>query len=147
MNDTIWIIDTKDFDGYPVAKMCQHNPQYIHQSNPPITFEQYDEKYGGNHKQVSYEEIHNDWLPPFLEARSRWKEVSTEKFFDMLGCLPPLRHDMIEEYETFFMAEFDRGDETSVFARHTLTNKCYRTIRSISIDKSELAKSLSIVNI
>lgn len=144
---TTWIIDTENFQGHPVAKMCPENKNHVWgYTHPPLTFKEYNSKNGGKHKQITWKELNEDWLQPYLKNRYQWHHVSTDNFFEMLGCLPPLRHDMIAKYETFFMSEFQSSNETSIYIRNTTTNECYTSIRSIDINEADLEKCILSIN-
>lgn len=144
---TIWIIDTENFQGHPVTKMCPENSNYVWgYSHPPLTFEEYNAKNGGKYKQVTWTELNDNSLKPYLDNRKQWHQISTNNFFDMLGCLPPLRHHVVAGYETFFMSEFQSSNETSVYIRNTTTDECYTTIRSIDIAQTDLEKSIQSID-
>lgn len=46
------------------------------------------------------------------------KEVDKETFFDMLGCLPPIRWTVEEGVERFCMSEMQSGTITSCYASY-----------------------------
>lgn len=74
------------------------------------TFEEYNKRKGGGCKVVNEEELrvlieeHNNSLI------TEFKEITEDRYFDLLECLPPLKHHTYRGAEIFFISEALTGN-------------------------------------
>lgn len=103
-----------------------------------LTFEQYKEKKGGNLKVVDGVEL-DALLKEYHEnLKEDFTEVTEERFFDALECLPPKRWHTHRGIELFFMCEAYTGTLYTCYAR--VNKSHYKALRCITESSEELTK-------
>ena len=122
---------------YTDEKGCLvHETSYLN----PLNFEQYNEKHGGNLKVATEKEIeiiidnfNNSLIDDF-------KEITEEKFYDLLECLPPKRWHTHEKVEIFFICEAYTADLHTCCVSYK--GKHFSALRSIREESQSIATAV-----
>lgn len=73
-----------------------------------------------------------------------WEQISEEKWFEALECLPPMKWKTVDDVELFQMSEMTTGDITGHYARYG--EKYFAASRRISVKYEEIAKEIKAVS-
>ena len=104
-----------------------------------LTFEQYNEQNGGNCKAVTEEEL--DKLFEEYEKKSilqKFTEITEERYFSLLECLPPKRWHKHNGLELFFMGECYTSNIYTCCIHDPSTKKYYSALRRITETSEEI---------
>ena len=110
---------------------------YINQ----LTFDQYNEQNGGNFKVVTEKEL--DQLFEEYEQKNvlqKFTEITEERYFSLLECLPPKRWHNFKGLELFFMGECYTSNIYTCCIHDPSTKKYYSALRRITETSEELER-------
>lgn len=108
-----------------------------------LNLAQYIEQEGYNPdtiKTATNKEIDKLWIKHEEEQRTDWKEITEERFDDMLNVLPPVRYTRLEKGCFFFISEAYSGSNHSCFTQ--FRGNYYESLRSVKESTDSIYKSL-----
>lgn len=106
-----------------------------------LTFEQYNEQNGGNLKIATSEEIDTLFQTYTETLISDFEEITEEKFYYMLECLPPCRWHTHKGVELFYISEAYTSNLHSFGAK--LNGKYYSATRRNNEPSESLAEAVN----
>ena len=130
-----------DYKGYPFSTISGQdekpvNDRYVDYSDGK-TFAQYNETHGGDLVAIEWEEMELKYHGPHLKSLQKpFREITKERYWDMLECLPPVRWTRSPAREFFFISEAFTDNLHSVFVR--IGKKYYEALRPINTDAGEI---------
>ncbi|MDR6548482.1 hypothetical protein J2810_004572 [Chryseobacterium rhizosphaerae] len=109
--------------------------------NNPLNFDQYNAQHGGVLEMTTEDE--------FFKMLQEWennnicenfKEITAERWEDLLNCLPPKRWHDYENLNIFFMGECFTGKIYTCCIKDRNTGKYYSALRRINETDEEIKK-------
>jgi hypothetical protein len=138
--DLLWIIDPNNYTGNAITSMDSTGK--VHYSE--LSFDEYNKSRGGNLLALSWDDYYQDWYRPFeLGLQGDWQETTEERYDDMLGAVPPIKHQMIGNFSTFFVGEATSGSLHQMFA--CMGSRYYTALRDVNQSKESLEEELSLL--
>jgi hypothetical protein len=138
----LFIIDPTDYKGNIVNTMYvfKDGTEVVSYRKPAMNFAEYKKEKGNeNLIAIEEEEYYEKFQEPFLKSlQGDWKEISKERYWDLLECLPPMRWTQ-GVISFFFMSEADMAYLHACIikdARDKDNVKYYSALRSI-FEKAE----------
>jgi hypothetical protein len=148
--DMLYIIDkTEKFTGSVINTMPFVNVNtrygadillhtYVHNSTSD-TFGKMQEEYKGNLIAITWEQLYENYVRPYLiEMQEDFVETTEENFNDMLECVPPKRFTYSRggKYSYFFVGECYTYDLYQCYVRKD--GKYYTALRSITTTEEDI---------
>ena len=90
---------------------------------------------------LPWDEVYDNFIVPYQKKlQGPWKEVTEERFWEMLECLPPMRWNKLGDIEFFFVSEATTGPLHACFVRKG--DRYYEGLRDRFISIEELIKQI-----
>jgi len=72
-----------------------------------------------------------------------WKEISSEKYNEMLGCLPPEKWEMVDGVDIFRLCEYSTKTTTAYYAKYSEKDAYFTTVAKVAgADYKEMAEEV-----
>ena len=131
-----------DFTGEQVKNEYfeKNGSKVIEYSYPnALTFDQYNKQKGGNLKTATDQEI-QELFKNYEETQvlTSFKEITAERYDDLLNCLPPKRWHNYKGLEIFFMGECYTSNIYTCCIYYPDAKKYYSALRRITETDEEL---------
>ena len=139
-------INTRLINGFAEYSGDEVRTQYIENGSQvteinfinQLTFQEYNEKNGGNLKEVTEEELDELWKEYRNGLITEFSEIKEERYFDLLECLPPQRWHSCEGVEIFFISEAYTDDLHTCCGAYK--GKYFTGLQPIREDSKKLAE-------
>jgi len=143
----LYIVNPANFTGNVlntmpfVEKGAKHgidilNSTYVHYCEG-MTFEQYNQKHGGNLLALTWDEFNTQFYSNHLTSLCKpFAEVTEEAFTEALECLPPKRWTRGNGQEFFFLGECYTANLYSCYVRKG--DKYFSALRPINTPETDL---------
>lgn len=144
---TKYLVDPTNYKGSVISTMS--TPDTVDYSlelyGKAMTFEEYKEfKQLPNLQLMTWEElepIHRQYENSLCKP---WSEITEERYYEMLECLPPGKwHDLNERFNIFHCIEAYTGSLNSHFVKDRQTGKYYEALRSRFTKDEEFINQLN----
>lgn len=113
----------------------------VHYVNIP--FSQYNDQKGGHLIALGFDDYYQNYEKPYLESLQKpFQEITEEKYYDLLECLPPKRwtQDDSTGINFFFLSEAYTSHLHSCVVRYE--GKYYVALRSILDSTKKIIESI-----
>jgi len=107
-----------------------------------MTFEQYQAKHGGKLSIITQEEYAAMRAKYVLALQEDFNEISLDKYYEALNCLPPLRFTSQYGKEMFFIGECYTDNLYQCYVK--IADKCYTALRAINTPRTDIFNLKSI---
>jgi len=144
--ESLYIIDPTNFRGHVINSMTAPKgttPEYVDYMETPTTFEEYKkQKCNENLVALTWEDFNKNYYEPYLEnLQGPWKEISEERWDDMLNVLPPMRWTHFGNKDSFFfISEAYTAHLNSCFVKYK--GKYYEALRSRHLPTEQIVKQI-----
>jgi hypothetical protein len=106
-----------------------------------LNWEKYNAAHGGNLHALEWDEYYDKWVKPHqLKLQGEWIKCTEEDYDEKLGCLPPLKHQEINGFSTFFVGEATTGMLYQMYACQG--GKYWTALRDITRSTHDLGVEL-----
>ena len=134
MQSELVLIDPLNFKGSIISTVRNGRVDYTNRGNGNLLLEDYlRERKINNYELLTWEDFDVRFNEPyFLSLQGAWKEISEEKYQDMLECLPPKRwKDLSERINLFFVGECYTATLYTACIHDRASDKYYAALRSV----------------
>jgi hypothetical protein len=141
----MYIVNPKTYKGIAYGYM-RNNSSYVMYTNPPESFQEYNNRHGGELIICTRDEYRDIYFVPYYDSLQQpWKEIVEDRWDEMLDVMPPLKWRIIGNYDTFYVCEAITCNLYSIFARDLRSNKCWEAIRPIGTPLNVLQEELLVL--
>jgi hypothetical protein len=150
MQSELVLIDPLNFKGSIISTVRNGRVDYTNRGNGNLLLEDYlRERKITSFELITWEVFTQKYSDPFLlSLQGAWKEISEEKYWYLLDCLPPKRwKDLSERVNLFFVGECYTATLYTACIHDKATDRFYSALWSIcTIGDDLIGKTIAEIN-
>ena len=141
MHSELVLIDPLNFKGSIISTVRNGFVDHTNRGDGNLLLEDYlRERNISSYELLTWEDFDVRYNEPYLlSLQGAWKEISEEKYQDMMECLPPKRwKDLSERINLFFVGECYTATLYTACIHDRATDRFYSALRSICTSGDDL---------
>jgi hypothetical protein len=110
-----YIFDPDNFDGNCLTTIDTITGKLDYTQ---MTWDEFNAAHGGNLRALEWDDFYLKWVKPYhLSIQKPWEECTEERYNEMLGAVPPIRHrHNADGFSCFFCGEATTAHLHQMFA-------------------------------